>query len=240
MKLWRVRDVMTPNVATVREQTPYREIVDLLAERRISAVPVVDDFRHVLGVVSEADLLHKVELSDDPHEHRIFEGRRRRTARAKAVGAVAGDLMTTPAITTLPDVAVAAAARLMDSEHVKRLPVTDKLGRLVGIVSRADLLRLYLRADGAIRRDVVEEVLRRVLWVEPGLVRVEVHGGVVKLIGQLDNRSTAMAAVRLARGVAGVVDVIDRLGYDVDDTLLADLTAAPRYVTAMRSPGSDR
>jgi CBS domain-containing protein len=236
MKLWRVGDVMTGDVATVREQTPYREIVDALAGRRVSAVPVVDDFGHVLGVVSEADLLHKVELAGEPHERRIFEGRRRRVARVKASGTVAQDLMSAPAVTVMPDTAVAAAARLMESENVKRLPVVDALGRLVGIVSRVDLLRVYLRPDEDIRRDVVEEVLRRVLWIEPGLVRVEVHGGVVRLIGQLDRRTTAMMAVRLSHGVAGVVEVVDELGYDFDDTLMADVSARPPYGTTSRSP----
>jgi CBS domain-containing protein len=236
MKLWRVRDVMTPDVATVREQTPYREIVDTLAERRVSAVPVVDDFGHVLGVVSEADLLHKIEMAGEPHERRIFEGRRRRTARVKAAGGVAKELMTTPVVTTMADTAVAAAARLMENAEVKRLPVVDDLGRLVGIVSRADLLRVYLRPDEEIRHDVVEEVLRRVLWIEPGLVRVEVTGGVVKLVGQLDRRSTTMLAVRLAHAVAGVVEVVDELGFDFDDTVLADVAAGPPYGSTSRSP----
>jgi CBS domain-containing protein len=236
MKLWRVRDVMTHDVATVREETPYREIVDILTARRVSAVPVVDDFGHVLGVVSEADLLHKIEIAGEPQEHHIFEGRRRRVSRFKAGGLVAKDLMTTPPVTTLPSTAVAAAARLMEHEKVKRLPVIDDLGRLVGIVSRVDLLNVYLRSDEDIRHDVVDGVLRRVLWLEPGLVRVEVTGGVVKLIGQLDRRSTAMLAVRLAQGVAGVVDVVDELGFDFDDTVLADLNAGPPYETSSRSP----
>jgi CBS domain-containing protein len=240
MKVWRVRDVMTADVATVGEQTPYREIVDILAERRISAVPVVDDFRHVVGVVSEADLLHKIEMAGEAQERRVFEGRRRRAARVKATGAVARDLMTTPAVTVVADTPLAAAARLIESEDVKRLPVVDDLGRLVGIVSRADLLQVYLRSDEEIRHDVVEEVLRRVLWIEPGLVRVEVTDGVVKLVGQLDRRSTAMLAARLAHAVAGVVEVVDELGFDFDDTVLADVAAGPPYGAASAAPFGER
>jgi len=233
MRTWQVRDVMTTDVATVGEQTPYREIVDVVVGRRISAVPVVDDFQRALGVVSEADLLHKVELIGEPHERRRFESRRRRSARVKADAAVARDLMTSPAVTVSPDTSLVAAAKLMDHEQVKRMPVVDDLGRLVGIVSRGDLLKVHLRPDADIRADVVQEVLRRVLAIEDGVVRVEVDGGVVTLVGQLDRRTAAELAVRLAAQVSGVVAVVDRLGYDYDDTFLAELGARPVWTGEM-------
>ncbi|SCG44885.1 CBS domain-containing protein [Micromonospora halophytica] len=223
MRTWQVGDVMTRDVATVGEETPYRQIVDTLIRRGISAVPVVDGFRRVLGVVSEADLLHKVERAGNPDERRVFEGRRRRTAREKADALVAKELMTAPAVTTLPESTLPAAARLMDREAVKRLPVLDDLGRLVGIVTRSDLLRVHLRTDAEIREDVVQEVLRRVLAVRDGLVTVQVRGGEVTLDGRLDRRSAADLAVRLAGQVSGVVRVVDRIGYDVDDTILVEL-----------------
>ncbi len=225
MKLWQVGDVMTADVVSVAEKTPYRRIVDLMMARRISAVPVIDDFRLVVGVVSESDLLHKVELANESLEPRVFGSRRRRSARTKARGAVAADLMSAPAVTVLPTTPVAAAARLMDSEQVKRLPVTNDLGRLVGIVSRGDLLKIYLRPDTDIRRDVVDEVLRRVLAVDEGTVRVDVHDGVVTLIGRLDRWSATDIAVRLSRQVAGVVQVVDRLDFDFDDSDLSALGA---------------
>jgi CBS domain-containing protein len=212
MRTWQIRDVMTTDVATVREDTPYREIVDVLASRRVSAVPVVDDFRRVLGVVSEADLLHKVELIGEQHQRRVFEGNRRRTARVKADAAVAADLMTAPAVTALPDTPLVVAAKAMNSEQVKRLPVIDDLGRLVGIVTRGDLLKVHLRPDADIRHDVVEEVLRRVLAVEEGVVRVSVHDGVVRLAGLMDHRTSADIAGRLAAQVSGVVKVVNELG----------------------------
>ncbi|HEX5596730.1 MAG TPA: CBS domain-containing protein [Micromonosporaceae bacterium] len=221
MRSWQVRDVMSADVATVREDTPYREIIDVLTERRVSAVPVIDDFGRVLGVVSEADLLHKIELIGQPHERRVLEGRRRRTARIKADAAVAADLMAAPAVTTSPETAVAAAARAMTHEQVKRLPVVNDLGRLVGIVTRGDLLRVHLRPDADIRRDVVREVLRRVLAVEEGVVNVTVEDGVVRLTGQMDRRSSVEIAGRLAAQVSGVVEVINELGYDFDDSRLA-------------------
>ncbi|MFE0590700.1 CBS domain-containing protein [Micromonospora echinospora] len=219
MRTWQVGDVMTVDVVTVDGQTPYREVVDLLVRRGISAVPVVDGFRRVRGVVSEADLLHKVERAGRPDERRIFEGRRRRDARVKADAMVAEELMTAPAVTTHPGASLPAAARLMDREQVKRLPVLDDLGRLVGIVTRADLLRVHLRRDSEIREDVVQEVLRRVLAVRDGLVTVRVRHGEVALDGRVDRRSSAELAVRLAGQVSGVTRVVSTLGYDEDDTV---------------------
>ncbi|KKK05909.1 MULTISPECIES: CBS domain-containing protein [unclassified Micromonospora] len=223
MRTWQVDDVMTRDVATAREETPYRKIVDVLIRRGISAVPVVDSFGRVLGVVSEADLLHRVERAGHPDERRVFEGRRRRTAREKAGALVAKDLMTSPAVTTTARASLPAAARLMDREVVKRLPVLDDLGRLVGIVTRSDLLRVHLRTDAEIREDVVQEVLRRVLAVRDGLVTVQVRDGEVTLDGRLDRRSAVELAGRLAAHVGGVVQVHNAIGYDVDDTTLREL-----------------
>jgi CBS domain-containing protein len=228
MRTWQVGDVMTRDVATVGEETSYRQIVDLLIRRGISAVPVVDSFQRVLGVVSEADLLHKVERSGHPDERRVFEGRRRRSAREKAGGLVARELMTAPAVTTSPRASLPAVARLMDREAVKRLPVLDDLGRLVGIVTRGDLLRVHLRTDAEIREEVVQQVLRRVLAVRDGLVTVQVRDGEVTLDGRLDRRTAVDLAGRLAAQVAGVVQVHNTVGYDVDDTVLVDpLRALP-------------
>lgn len=233
MRTWQVGDVMTTDVATVGKDTPYREIIDVITSRHISAVPVVDRSRRVLGVVSEADLLHKVELIGEPHERRVFQSRRRRTARVKADAALAQDLMTAPAVTTYVNTPIVRAAKLMDREQVKRLPVTNDLGRLVGIVTRSDLLKVHLRPDADIRRDVVEEVLRRVLAVKDGVVRVEVQDGVVTMAGQLDRRTSVDIAVRLAAQVSGVVTVVDNLGFDYDDTVLAGLGPWPGQPTGV-------
>lgn len=218
MKLWRVDDVMTKDVVAVREDTPYRDVVNLLIARRVSAVPVIDRFDHVVGVVSEADLLHKVEANGEG-KPRIFESRRRRGERTNAGARTAGDVMTSPAVCVSPSLVLAAAARRMQSERVKRFPVEDDLGRLVGIVTRSDLLKVHLRSDAEIRRDVLEEVFRQILSVELGKVVVTTTGGVVKLAGRTHFRSTADKALRLTRQVPGVVDVIGELSYDVDDRM---------------------
>jgi CBS domain-containing protein len=225
MKTWYVSDVMTTDVAMVDEDTPYRQIVDVLAARRVSAVPVVDSFSRVIGVVSEADLMQRLEYAGAGRVRRLFESRRRRAARAKAHGKRARDLMTAPAVTTTPQATLAAAARLMDDENVKRLPVTDELGRLVGIVTRGDLLRVFQRPDDQIRSEVTEDVLRRGLWLDPAAVAVKVDHGTVTLDGRVETKSLAGLAVRLTAAVPGVVDVVDRLRYDYDDTALATARA---------------
>jgi CBS domain-containing protein len=216
MKTWTVNDVMTTAVVTVAPDTPYRSVVDLLVSHRFSAVPVVDEFQRVTGVVSEADLLRKIEYAG-AEEPRLFDGRRRRGERVKASARTAADLMSTPPVTVLTSTPIPAAARLMDGEGVKRLPVIDDLGRLVGIVSRGDLLKVHLRPDDQIHADIESGVLRPILAEEIGTVRVSVADGVVTLTGRVDRWSTTDIVDRLTRQVAGVVEVADRIAYDYDD-----------------------
>jgi CBS-domain-containing membrane protein len=225
MRAWQVGDVMTTDVAKVGAGTPYREIIDVVTGRHVNAVPVVDDFGRVLGVVSEADLLHKVELIGEPHERRVFEGRRRKAARVKADAVSAQDLMTSPAITTYAETSVVAAAKTMDRERVKTLPVVNDLGRLVGVVTRGDLLRVHLRPDAEIRRDIVEEVFRRILAIQDGIATVEVHDGVVTLTGRLGLRSSVEIAARFVANVSGVVALVNKLTFERDDSMSAEFSS---------------
>jgi CBS domain-containing protein len=218
MRKWTAGDIMTTDVVTTRVDAPYREVVDLLAKHQISAVPVVDDAAHVVGVVSEADLLHKVEFLGEPRERRVFERPSRRTARAKAHGGTAGELMSAPPITVSRETPVVTVAKLMDAERVKRVPVVDHQGRLLGIVSRRDLVKMYLRGDSEIRDDVAANVLRRALWLDPADVHVAVSGGVVTLSGQVDRRTTAESSESLSAGVPGVVSVVNEIQWRWDDT----------------------
>jgi CBS domain-containing protein len=213
-----VRDVMTRNVVVVTAGCGYKQIVDTLIDFRISAAPVVDKHQRVIGVVSEADLLHKAEFDGAEIHPRLFEGGRRRAAKVKATGETARELMTSPAFTVDPGATVGEAARLMERHNLKRLPVVDGSGALVGIVSRRDLLRQYLRPDAAIRREVVEGVLRRTMWLDPLEIDAFVEDGRVTLTGTTDRRSTAEIAVALTRGVPGVVGVVSELTWHVDDT----------------------
>jgi CBS-domain-containing membrane protein len=207
---------MTREVVTVDEQESFKELAALMAECRVSALPVLDEGGRVVGVVSEADLLLKEEFPEGPAGGRLFQGRHR-MERAKAAGDTAVELMTAPAITIGPDATVAEAARMLQRHQIKRLPVVDPAGPLLGIVSRADLLKVFLRGDDEIAREVRQEVLLRALWVNPDTVVVEVRDGVVTLIGQLERRSLIPMAVSLVRGLDGVVDVVDRLTFEVDD-----------------------
>jgi CBS domain-containing protein len=219
MRLWRVDDVMTRDVVSVLEETPYRAVVDLLVGRRVSAVPVVDRSDRVIGVVSEADLLHKVEAAGGARP-RIFDGWRRRGDRAKAGGRTAADVMTSPVVTAEPSLSLAAAARRMHREHVKRLPVVDSYGHLIGIVTRGDLLKVHRRTDAEIRCDVVDETLPEVMALPGNFVQVRSTDGVVTLSGRVHFRSAAERIARTARRVPGVVDVADGLTFDIDDSLV--------------------
>jgi CBS domain-containing protein len=205
-----VGDVMTRDVRVARRSTPMKEIARQLNAHRISAMPVLDEQDRLLGVVSEADLVRRERPVPRPRW-------RRRRRPARTAGAAAKDLMTTPAITITPETDVARAARLMDARGVKRLVVVDPESRLIGIVSRADLVRVFLREDDEIRHEIVDDVLVRMLWQDPELVTVDVEDGVVTLSGRLAQRSDIPVAVRLTRAVGGVVDVVNRLGYTVDD-----------------------
>jgi CBS domain-containing protein len=212
-----VRDVMTTEVVAVQPWTPFREIVNRLAEHRISAAPVLDAEGNVLGVVTEADLLLKQEHPDLELNVPLVWSRRRRLEREKAAAVVAGKLMTTPAVTVPPTATVTEAARRLHAAGVKRLPVVDEAGRLVGIVSRGDLLKVFTRPDDAIRREIMEDVIVGDFMMDPSRFFIHVDDGVVVLQGRVERRSLIPYLVRTAHGVEGVVRVEDRLTFDVDD-----------------------
>ena len=213
----KVRNVMTHEVITVDEQAPFTEMVRRMAVYKVSALPVVNDDGRLVGIVSEADLLHKEEYQDQEDDRHWLETRRERVARAKAVGRRAAEVMSKPVVTIDPEATVAEAARRLARHRIKRLPVVDEHGKVVGIVSRADLLRLYLRDDEAIHREIVDEVLLRALWIDPTTVLVKVDDGVVTLAGQVERESLVPMMVHLTRTVPGVVDVVNRLSFQVPD-----------------------
>jgi CBS-domain-containing membrane protein len=218
MSQWRVADVMTVGAVSVARDTPFREIVDLLEERRINAVPVVDDDRRVIGLVSSADLLAKIEFAGEAPGPRLFEPRRVRATRAKSGGTAAGDVMTAPAVTVDAQTSVVSAAKAMDRDGLKRLPVVDSAGVLVGMVTRRDLLKVFLRPDAQIRAEIVDEVLDDLVDGQPEQVAVSVDDGVVTLYGRVERRSQVAVVRRQVSRVDGVVDVISDLSWAVDDT----------------------
>jgi CBS domain-containing protein len=212
-----VKDLMTTQVVTVGPATPFKELVARLAEQRVSAVPVVDDAGLVLGVVSEADLLLKEEFPDPDQDLPLFWTKRRRLEREKAAGSTARDLMSVALVSITPDATVAEAARRLHTANIKRLPVLGEGGRLVGIVSRSDLLKVFNRPDRAIRREILDEVIVGEFTLDPARFFIQVHEGVVVLEGRVEQRSLIPWLVRAVHAVEGVVRVQDRLTYDIDD-----------------------
>ncbi|WP_327312688.1 CBS domain-containing protein [Streptomyces sp. NBC_01235] len=222
-----VSDLMTTSVVRVRRDTGFKEIAKLLAEYGITAVPVVDDDEHPVGVVSEADLLRKEAAQLDP-AGLLPVLHARPAARAKAEATTAEGLMNSPAVTARPQWTAVEAAQVMERHHVKRLPVIDETDRLVGLISRADLLRVFLRGDSAIREEISGDVLVRTLGTTPGTVTVRVVDGRVSLKGTVERRSLVPVVVRLCQGVDGVVDVTAELHHRIDDTSTAPETGASR------------
>jgi CBS domain-containing protein len=213
-----VQDLMTTQVVTVGPETPFKQIVALLAEHRVSAVPVVDGDRRVLGIVSEADLLLKEEFPEPDQDIALFWTRRRRREREKAAATTARDLMSSVAVvSTSPDATVAEAARGMHAAGVKRLPVIDEDGRLVGIVSRGDLLKVFNRPDQAVRREIIDDVIVGNFMMDPNRFFIHVDNGVVVLQGRVERRSLLPYVLRAVHGVEGVVRVENRLASDIDD-----------------------
>ncbi len=205
----RVRDVMTTSVVTVDRITTYKEIAGLLAEHKVSALPVLIMGRHVAGVVSEADLL----TVEEKHAAQARSGRHsvlHRPEGKKHWGRTAEELMTSPAITIHPEATIPAAARLMNQHHVKRLPVVDPAGTLIGIVSRHDLLSIFLRPDEDIAEDV-RAMFTEILLADPESVTVGVQDGIVTVSGQPGEQDLIAVAIRLTWDIDGVVDVINKL-----------------------------
>ncbi|MER6030051.1 CBS domain-containing protein [Streptomyces sp. NPDC001851] len=200
-----VSDVMTQTVAAVGRRTPFKEIVQLMQDWQISALPVIEGEGRVVGVVSEADLLPEEELRDDPDAG--YLSLRRTIDVAKASALTAEELMSSPAVTVRANATLAEAARVMARQEVKRLPVVDGAGLLAGIVSRADLLKIFLRGDEEIAEEVRREIASHLFPPPSSAVRVEVEDGVVTLTGRIRDTALVPTAARLVRAVEGVVDV---------------------------------
>ncbi|MEU6934123.1 CBS domain-containing protein [Streptomyces sp. NPDC046374] len=207
MKHMKVGGLMTDEVVSAVPAASFRDVAKMLAEHDISGVPVVDEDDHVVGVVSESDLLARDEL----------------TAR---------ELMNTPAVTIHAEETVADAARLMVRRGVERLPVVDEEERLVGIVTRRDLLCVYLRPDSEIRRRIHEDVLKDAMDLPADVVDVRVLDGVVTLGGRVRRQSQALMLVGLAQSVDGVVAVVDRLSFHENDTRLKSSTRTPHDISS--------
>ena len=214
-----VSEVMTVGVVSAHEQAGFKVIVASLVRNRISAVPVIDDNRKVIGVVSESDLLARV-VGEPDHTSVIGHLRPGRRERLERIyGETASSLMTTPAVTTTPECTIADAARFAAKARVRRLPVVDTDGVLLGIVTRADLLRVFLEDDAEIHAQILDDIIVGQMALGPSDVEVFVNEGIVTLRGQLANRQIVQRLLESVHAVPAVVAVKSSLTCLVDDAL---------------------
>ena len=215
----KVKDLMTRDVLSVTPETPLKQVAVTLVENDISGLPVCDEAGRVVGVVSEADILYKE--SGEPRRGPggplawLVDGTSYESVM-KASARTAGETMGSPPITIGPMRPVADAARLMIEHKVNRLPVVDD-DRLVGIVTRADLVRAFKRSDEEIERELREDLIERTLWIPSEGIEIDVDNGEVTFEGLVDARSDAQLIERLAGRVPGVVSVRSSLTWRYDD-----------------------
>ncbi|MEU9045720.1 MULTISPECIES: CBS domain-containing protein [unclassified Kitasatospora] len=228
-----VQDVMTRDVVVAHRETTFKEIAGLLHRNDITAVPVVDDQRRPVGIVSEADLIrkeaglleegHPVLRRLHPHEY------------YRAEGEIAEEMMTSPVVTARAGWTLVEAARIMHRKKLKRLPVINEEGRLTGIVSRSDLLLPFLREDAAIREEITHDVLLDALWLPADAVEVAVDDGIVTLTGTVERKSLIPIIEGMCHSLDGVVAVRQTLGYEFDDTQVDATQSAVRGIIGPHS-----
>ena len=212
-----VRDLMTKNVFIIAPDTDFKAIARLLDDHQVNLLPVLDAEQRVVGVVSEADLLAKVEWQGKGRPGRIERWLLLEDDLRKAEGRLASEVMTRNVATIGPRATVSAAAHMMRVNHVKAVPVVDEEGRLVGILSRTDMLKSFTRDDDLIQAEVAGEVLRDALSIGPDSVGVAVKDGAVTLSGEVESLSLCEIITRRVGAVPGVVGVVNEIAYRLDD-----------------------
>ena len=210
---------MTKRVHVASPMTPFKLLVRLIEENRISAIPIVDQNGVPVGLVSEGDLLFKERIEELETSTDLLHLRRRQRERAKAEGLTAADVMTSPAITVRTDARLADAARLMHERNVRQLVVVDDRGKIAGIVSRGDVLQVFLRTDEDLREEIVEGIIPSLILTSDDPIGVDVRYSVVTLDGEVDRKSDVEVLGRMTRAVDGVVGVVNGLTYRWDDTV---------------------
>jgi CBS domain-containing protein len=211
-----VASVMTTQVITAKPDTPFKDVVRVMADQAISAVPVVDEQNRPIGVVSEADVLAKQEFhgGEDEQPHGDPAGRDR---WYRALARTAGELMTAPVRTVPAGEPLSVAARMLAREKVRRMFVVDDGGRIVGVVSRRDLLGIYLHTDEELRASIEELLSSPAVGLPKDTVGISVHNGTATVDGVLTKRRQAEVVARAVLAMPGVVAVQNNLRYVVDD-----------------------
>jgi CBS domain-containing protein len=208
----RVADVMTTNAVAVRANASFKEIAARLREYKVSAFPVLDNDGKVIGVVSEADLLPKEALEAGYEGHRGLSGLRHRAEREKATGVTAADIMSRPPVTIGPHDLVSHAAHVMYDQRITCLPVVEG-ERLVGVITRADVLSVFGRTDDDMHWNITEKVIFQEFLTDPARFTVTVQDGVVTLEGRPETADMGHDIVDVVRHMDGVVAVRDKLTY---------------------------
>lgn len=221
----RVDEVMTTDVVGIGPDAPLKEAARRMIGADISGLVVTEEDGSLVGIISEADFV-KTEAGRRAEKRarllRWFFPEEEYTGSERKVR----DVMTADVVTIGPDADHAEAARMMRKEGVKRLPVVDESGTVVGLVSRSDIMRVFARADGAILDEIQGHVMRK-LWIDRNLVRVLCEDGNVTLSGNLETRSDADLLVELTQRLDGVVSVENRLTYTVDNTKVEMVSPVP-------------
>ena len=213
----RVKELMTKPAVSIGPEASLKDVATIFVENGITGLPVCDARNHVVGVVSEGDILYKEYAPEDNGGGRRFRWPRRRDAAAiKAKAQYVREAMTSPPITISPWSSASEAAQLMTEHGVNRLPVV-KGDTLVGIVTRSDLVRAFIRSDEEIERELREDVLERTMWLDRDRVQVDVKRGVVSLAGMLPTRSEKSVLEAMTARIPGVVSVTSDLTWKVDD-----------------------
>ncbi len=212
----KVRDLMTTEPVTTTPETPLKEAARLMVKHRISGLPVVQGGK-VVGIVTEGDFLRQEANRDQPYRFGLLEALFGEGSAQPPSAETVGQVMTEPVLTVSPEATVSEAARIMASRRVKRLPVVSPDGVLLGVISRADVVNAFTKPDEVIEDEIREDIIRRLLFLQPDAVDVAVRGGVVTLSGGLESRTEADLLEELTRRIDGVIRVESALTYEVDD-----------------------
>ena len=212
----KVRDLMTTEPVTTTPDTPLKEAARLMVRHKVSGLPVIDKGK-VVGIVTEGDFLRQEANRDQPYRFSLLDALFGDEPSGPPAAETVGEVMTEQVLTVAPEATLSEAARIMSSRRVKRLPVVTPEGKLIGVISRADVVNAFTKPDEVIEDEIREDIVRRLLFLDPDLVTVSVTDGVVTLSGELENRTEAHLLEELTRRIDGVIRVDSQVTFEVDD-----------------------